>query len=59
MPKYDDINKIQMNDIFYFVARQSLDEAMLLVNLVIKENGKIIKNQAMDLSDFDSLNCSN
>ena len=59
MPKYDDINKIQMNDTFYFVARQSLDEAMLLVNLVIKENGKIIKNQAMDLSYYNSLNCSN
>jgi hypothetical protein len=59
MPKYDDINKIQINDNFYFVARQSLDEAMLLVNLMIKENGKIIKNQAMDLSYYDKLNCSN
>jgi hypothetical protein len=26
---------------------------------VIKENGKIIKNQAMDLSYYNSLNCSN
>ena len=59
MPKYDDINKIQINDTFYFVARQSLDEAMLLVNLMIRENGKIIKNQAMDLSYYDRLNCSN
>ena len=30
-----------------------------LVNLMIKENGKIIKNQAMDLSYYDRLNCSN
>ena len=57
-PKYNIIEARELDNKMYFFAKQKIEEALLLINLIIKENGDIIKNQAVDVSLFNQFNCS-
>ena len=48
---------IDYNKKIYFNGRQSIEEAKLLVNLVIDNQGKIIINQALNLDKEIKFSC--
>ena len=56
-PNYDEIRMIDYNKKIYFNGRQSIEEAKLLVNLVIDNQGKIIINQALNLDKEIKFSC--
>jgi len=57
-PKYNIIEARELDNKMYFFAKQKIEEALLLINLIIKENRDIIKNQAVDVALFNQFNCS-
>ena len=56
-PNYDEIRMIDYDKKIYFNGRQSIEEAKLLVNLLVDDQGKIIINQALNLDMEANFSC--
>ena len=56
-PNYDEIRMIDYDNKIYFNGRQSIEEAKLLVNLLVDDQGKIIINQALNLDMEANFSC--
>ena len=56
-PNYDEIRMIDYDKKTYFNGRQSIEEAKLLVNLLVDDQGKIIINQALNLDIRANFSC--
>ena len=56
-PIYDDIQIVNYLSSSFYIAKQLLNEANLLVNLYVDSDGKIIKNQALKIDEKNMLEC--
>tara|TARA_B100001173_G_scaffold61334_1_gene51618 strand:+ start:13519 stop:16278 length:2760 start_codon:yes stop_codon:yes gene_type:complete len=56
-PIYDNIQIVNYLSSSFYIAKQLLNEANLLVNLYVDSNGKIIKNQALKIDEKNKLEC--
>lgn len=56
-PIYDNIQIVNYKSSSFYIAKQLLNEANLLVNLYVDSNGKIIKNQALKINEENKLEC--
>ena len=56
-PIYDNIQIVNYLSSSFYIAKQLLNEANLLVNLYVDSNGKIIKNQALKIHEKNKLEC--
>ena len=56
-PNYDEIRMIDYDKKTYFNGLQSIEEAKLLVNLLVDDQGKIIINQALNLDIRANFSC--
>ena len=56
-PIYDNIQIVNYQSSSFYIAKQLLNEANLLVNLYVDSNGKIIKNQALKINEENKLEC--
>ena len=56
-PIYDNIQITNHLSSSFYIAKQLLNEANLLVNLYVDSDGNIIKNQALKINEIDKLEC--
>jgi len=56
-PVYNSIQKIELNNRHYFLAKRQIPEAKLLINLLIDSTGEVLINQALDLNGISQVNC--
>lgn len=56
-PIYDNIQIVNYLSSSFYIAKQLLNEANLLVNLYVDSDGKIIKNQALKINEKNKLEC--
>ena len=56
-PVYNSIQKIELNNKNYFLAKRQIPEAKLLINLLVDVKGEVLINQALDLSDISLVDC--
>ena len=56
-PIYDNIQIVNYQSSSFYIAKQLLNEANLLVNLYVDSDGKIIKNQALKIDEKKKLEC--
>ena len=56
-PIYDNIQIVNYQSSSFYIAKQLLNEANLLVNLYVDSDGKIIKNQALKIDEKNKLEC--
>ena len=57
-PAYDKIKKIELGEKMFFLAKQKMKEARLLVNLLVSSDGTMIINQALDLNEERMIICN-
>ena len=56
-PVYNSIQKLELNNKHYFLAKRQIPEAKLLINLLVDSTGEVLINQALDLNDISLVNC--
>ena len=56
-PVYNTIQKLELDNKNYFLAKRQIPEAKLLINLLVDFRGDIVINQALDLNDISLINC--
>ena len=57
-PNYNQIKVVENIKPPFFIAKQILNEANLLVNLYVDSKGKIIKNQALKIDEKNKIDCN-
>ena len=56
-PVYNSIQKLELDNKIYFLAKRQIPEAKLLINLLVDFRGEVVINQALDLNDISLINC--
>ena len=56
-PVYNSIQKLELENKIYFLAKRQIPEAKLLINLLVDYHGEVVINQALDLNDISLINC--
>jgi len=57
-PNYNQIKVVENIKLPFFIAKQILNEANLLVNLYVDSKGKVIKNQALKIDEKIKIDCN-